>query len=245
MTSESYRQNTPLISVITVTYNAANTLEQSILSVIKQQTNLEYLIIDGGSKDGTTDILRKYNDSISYWISESDQGIYDAMNKGIDMSKGQWLYFLGADDELCDGALNEVSKQLTSIYDVVFGVIRTDTGKQFSSSINLKMALSNTIHHQSAFYNRRLFDMFRYDTAQKIMSDYDLNLFIYKQKRAYKQINTCVAICGSSGISSVDKKSLHETNRIRSKHYNRAMNIIISAVLRLKYWIHYDLLRKI
>ena len=91
------------LSVITVSYNAAVTIEQTILSVIRQDyPNIEYIIIDGGSTDGTIDIIRKYEDKIAYWVSEPDQGIYDAMNKGIRQATGDYLYFLGADDWLKD-----------------------------------------------------------------------------------------------------------------------------------------------
>ena len=87
--------NYPLISVITVSYNAVLTIEQTILSVINQTyLNIEYIIIDGGSTDGTVNVIKKYADKIAYWVSESDKGIYDAMNKGIAYSHGEY-YGLG------------------------------------------------------------------------------------------------------------------------------------------------------
>ncbi|MCC6207813.1 MAG: glycosyltransferase [Gammaproteobacteria bacterium] len=89
----------PLITIVTVTYNCAPTLEDTIKSVLSQSyENLEYIIIDGGSSDGTLDIIRQYEDRISYWISENDNGIYDAMNKGIRAATGEYVGMLNADD---------------------------------------------------------------------------------------------------------------------------------------------------
>ena len=83
-------KNNILISVVTVSYNAVATIEQTLLSVINQTyPNIEYIIIDGGSTDGTVDIIKKYADEIVYWISEPDKGIYDAMNKGIKKANGE------------------------------------------------------------------------------------------------------------------------------------------------------------
>ena len=87
----------PLVSIITVVYNGHRTLEETIQSVVNQNyPNIEYLIIDGGSTDGTMEILKKYDDTIDYWISEPDKGVYHAMNKGIEIAQGEWLYFLGS-----------------------------------------------------------------------------------------------------------------------------------------------------
>lgn len=89
----------PLLTVITAVFNGAQHLEETILSVIGQTyDNVEYIIIDGGSTDGTLDIIHQYDDAIDYWISEKDSGVYDAWNKGIKISTASWILFIGSDD---------------------------------------------------------------------------------------------------------------------------------------------------
>jgi glycosyltransferase involved in cell wall biosynthesis len=113
----------PIISVITVVYEAKNDLEETILSVINQSDqHFEYIIIDGGSIDGTVDIIKKYNDYVSYWVSESDRGIYDAMNKGVNITKGEWVIFLNAGDRFFGSqTLEDLRTDLASGVDVVYG----------------------------------------------------------------------------------------------------------------------------
>jgi glycosyltransferase involved in cell wall biosynthesis len=91
--------NMPLISIITVSYNNQDGLEQTIQSIINQTyKNIEYIIIDGGSTDGTVEIIKKYEDNIEFWTSESDNGIFDAMNKGLSHAHGEWVHYLNSSD---------------------------------------------------------------------------------------------------------------------------------------------------
>ena len=101
----------PLVSIVTVVYNGEKHLEESIKSVINQTyDNVEYIIIDGGSTDGTVDIIKKYEDKIDYWVSEKDGGIYDAMNKGIVISHGKIIGIVNADDLIYPDTLAKVSQ---------------------------------------------------------------------------------------------------------------------------------------
>lgn len=94
-------KSTPLLSIITVSYNSSKTIRQTIESVLKQKSNwIEYIIIDGGSVDDTKHIIQDYSENIDFWITEPDKGIYDAMNKGINFSKGEYISFLNSDDYL-------------------------------------------------------------------------------------------------------------------------------------------------
>lgn len=209
----------PLISVITVVYNAYPTLEATIQSVINQSQELvEYLIIDGGSTDGSVEIIRKYESRLAAWCSEPDNGIYDAMNKGIDRARGDWLYFLGADDKLNEGVLELIIPYLKSTYKVVFGDVIFDNGHRMHSYLGQRTILQNTLHHQSAFYNKSNFENFRYDPSLKIASDYDLNMKIYTEKQPVLYIPVLVAYCYAGGASSLLTQSLQETNTVRKRY---------------------------
>ena len=113
-----------LISVVTVCYNAADTIEKTMLSVLNQTYHdIEYIIIDGGSTDGTVEIIRKYADRIAYWVSEPDKGIYDAMNKGIKVATGEWINFMNAGDEFVDANVLDklfFAKTVANV-DVIYG----------------------------------------------------------------------------------------------------------------------------
>ena len=115
-------QFSPKISIITVVFNGVETLETTIKSVINQSyKNIEYIIIDGNSKDGTIDIVKKYNHSITQWISEPDNGIYDAMNKGLNISNGDYIWFMNSGDEIANN--NTIQDIISSnpISDIYYG----------------------------------------------------------------------------------------------------------------------------
>ena len=127
-----------LISVVTVSYNAVSTIEQTILSVINQTyPNVEYIIIDGGSTDGTVDIIKKYADKIAYWVSEPDKGIYDAMNKGGLKTTGDFIQFLNAGDWLeNEHVIEKIFKDWFKRVDVIYGdmIIRRSDGVYYAKA---------------------------------------------------------------------------------------------------------------
>lgn len=111
----------PKITVITVVYNRVNTIEQTISSVVNQRyPNFEYIVIDGGSTDGTVEVIKKYEKDIAYWVSEKDNGIYDAMNKGVQAASGDYIEIIGSDDCLCSyDILERAAKEITEKTDIL------------------------------------------------------------------------------------------------------------------------------
>ncbi|MVM38055.1 glycosyltransferase [Spirosoma sp. HMF3257] len=234
------------LSVIVVVYNAVSTIEHSLKSILSQAEQVEVIVIDGGSNDGTLAIIRRYESRLSYWISEPDFGIYDAMNKGIARARGNWIYFLGADDQLKEGVLSAILPLLqNTLSKLVYGSVIYDTGKVFNSSLDWKTSLQNTVHHQAAFYHKSLFTDFRYDIRLRIIADYELNLIAWRGKIAAQKMDILVAQCGSNGSSFDTNLSLKETNLVRNKYVGKLTGTILSYILHLKYFIHYVLLRKV
>lgn len=226
----------PLISVITVVYNARFTIETTIRSVLEQDQKLyDYWIIDGGSTDGTLDIIRRYEDRLAGWVSEPDKGIYEAMNKGVRLSRGQWLYFLGADDQIKPNALSDIILHMDSKYAIIFGSVSFDTGHVMNSYLNSKTLFQNTVHHQSAFYNRQLFNKFNYNISLRTIADYELNLMVYTQKLPVLSVPIEVAFCQSTGASSEWKLTVQETNIVRRRYVKPHLQAVLSAFLHLYY----------
>lgn len=244
--------NKPLITVITVVFNAARYLEDTILSVLNQTyDNIEYILIDGGSRDGTIDILKKYEGQIDYWLSEKDGGIYDAMNKGINLSTGGWIYFLGGDDRLSKPDITSIvascMQSAKNEVMIIYGNVYNNNGQLINSTMGRKILLHNTIHHQSCFYNRQLFKTFRYSTTTNIISDYELNLITYIKKYNHIKIIQNIAICNDGGMSTNRAnyfKCILETNTIRKKHLGRMtcfiMKILYGCKAIILYVIRYN-----
>jgi len=227
----------PLISIITVVYNASRTLESTIKSVLSQDGDLfEYWIIDGGSTDGSLDIICQYADKLGGWISEPDEGIYDAMNKGIDRAKGDWIYFIGGDDTLRPGIIKEIESHLNRRYSIVFGDVLFDNGHRMRSFLGPRTVFQNTVHHQSAFYNAALFANYRYDPTLTIVSEYDIHLQVYMHKSATNYVPLIIADCAVGGASSDLPRSLKETNIVRARYLpSKWKNRVLSTSLRLYY----------
>lgn len=161
---KSSNSEKPLITVATVVYNGQEYLEETILSIINQKyKNLEFIIIDGGSTDNTLEIIKKYEHSIDYWVSEKDEGIYDAMNKASRLASGKWINYMNCGDTFCN---NEVISKIRfnefSNYVMVYGNARVFNGnrdflkiqKPFKmNKLNLLVFITRVVCHQSVFYN--------------------------------------------------------------------------------------------
>ena len=228
----------PLVSIITVVFNGEKYIEQTIQSVINQSyVNIEYIIIDGGSTDSTVNIICRYDDQISYWVSEPDNGIYNAMNKALSIVNGDWIFFLGSDDILFDNNVIHrfIYEQENIDVDVIFGDVMYSNHYYFKSRLNFRMLLHNTLHHQACFYRKYLFNNFRYCEEYQISADYELNLKIYIQKKAYKYIDKPVSIFRCGGASSRNiNLGISEMNVIRRKYVGYIVNILMVVILKIR-----------
>lgn len=203
----------PKITIITVVYNGAVTIEQTISSVVNQiYPNIEFIIVDGGSTDGTVEIIQRYSKKISKWISEPDNGIYDAMNKGVALATGEYVEIIGADDCLCSyDIIGHVVENLNDDVDVLscyeYGVdeklglenlIKNDIAR------NKKTFQGGMIPHGGMFVKRYLFDKYPFDASYKVVSDYKFFLQCYYDKNVkFKFIDLPVVFFSMSGVSSM------------------------------------------
>ncbi|WMW23233.1 glycosyltransferase family 2 protein [Methanolobus mangrovi] len=242
----------PKVSVITVCYNAEEFIERAINSVLNQTyKNIEYLIIDGASKDNTIDIVNKYKSKIAFFLSEPDKGIYDAMNKGINASSGEILYFLNSDDQFYD--YNVIENVVRFFHrnvaaEIVYGsIIRVDpdTNEAFVKSHNRvekSFFIDNAICQQGIFFTKKSFDKVGlFDDTYKIAGDYEWELRAF-----YKYyLTTCyypqvIAIYREGGISSLDqtfKLLQEERNKAVIEHFNKVELYI--------YWLTKKLIKKL
>ncbi len=179
--------STPLISVVTACYNSIEYIEDCIKSVIRQDfKDFEYIVIDGGSNDGTVEIIKNYQNSISYWHSRTDHGLSDAFNIGIENSRGKWLLFVNSDDFLASSTVLSLMGQLLKAWptaDVVIGQIMLMTrernprfksgphGKPFTWN---ELRFKAIIPHQAAFTNRNYFKKVGlFDVGYRTIMDYE------------------------------------------------------------------------
>jgi len=227
------------ITVVTVVYNAVGTLEHTIKSVLGQQNvNVDYIIVDGGSTDGSLEIIRKYENSLAYCVSEPDNGIYDAMNKAILHAKGDWIYFLGADDVFFSPTvLEQVSKKLISDDTVYYGnVLFKHSNKTYDGKFNILKLATRNISHQSIFYPNAVFKKYKFNTAYKIFADYHLNIVLFNSEEfKFKYIPITIAIfddLGTSGSRVKDENFEKDRNAIFEKHFPRL--VYLYRILRSK-----------
>lgn len=174
----------PKVSIVTVVYNGAATLERTIQSVLGQDfQSIEYIIVDGGSTDDTLDIIRKYEDRIAYWTSGRDKGIYDAMNKGIALCKGEWVGLINADDAYAEGAVRMAMDAADAPgINIVHGdilVLYPGGGSKVKHAKRSGFLLKYwemVLNHPSFFVRRSYYGTHPFDPAFKVSGDHHWTL---------------------------------------------------------------------
>ena len=219
----------PLVTVVTVVYNCADSIEKTIQSVLTQTyVNIEYIVIDGGSTDGTVEILQKYNENIDYWISEKDFGIYNAMNKGIDLSTGTWINFMNSGDLFySDTAVSRIANDLDEKFSVVAGGVCYiyDSKKKRIKHMRLKFSgfYLSVPHHQASFINNKWMKHYKYDESFKIRGDLNFMAILHANGHEIRLVDEVICNVDTNGVSSgLSKTHISEDIRAGSRvieHY--------------------------
>jgi glycosyltransferase involved in cell wall biosynthesis len=173
--------NQPLITIITVVFNGEKFIEDTIKNIVKINQiykNVKYIVIDGGSNDGTVEIIRKYEADIEYWMSEPDNGIYDAMNKGWSLADhNSHILFLGAGDLI----LGLPTIDELHCNKAIFGKVSIGNNNFYDSIFSWKIKLGNTLHHQALLIHKSLCESPPFNTQYKVYGDYDLNARLFNE----------------------------------------------------------------
>jgi len=200
--------NAPKISIVTVVYNDKKHLEKTIKSVINQTyDNVEYIVIDGGSTDGAINIIKKYESKIFHWVSESDNGIYDAMNKGINLATGQWINFMNAGDIFYSSeTLQEVFYNQQYEAEIIYGDYLADHG-YFTERVAAKnisqLWQGMAFCHQSAFISTQYHKKNKYSLRYSISGDFNFFYEAFQGGTRFQYFEKIVSIFACDGISSV------------------------------------------
>ena len=202
--------HSPLLTIIIATFNGSRTLQRTLDSILIQDwQEWEVVLVDGASSDNTVEIIEENarKDNRIRYVSEKDKGVYDAMNKGIGLARGQWIYFLGCDDWLLDRQVLQAvfNEPDISGYDLVYGnVTSTSYNGLYDGAFTFEKLLSRNISHQAIFYKKTLFDRIGdYNLRYRAHADWDLNIrcFLDSSIRV-KYLEVAVAGFGADGISS-------------------------------------------
>ena len=240
----------PLFTVITVTYNAEKWLEQTVLSVGEQVgVSLEYLIIDGGSKDGTLEIIRRYPEIVTAWVSEPDKGLYDAMNKGLRKATGEYVLFLNAGDTLqekdCIRQLSEIALAY-DFPDIIYGETDLVNAKgEFIGHRRLKAQENLTwktfrwgmlVCHQAFIVRRKMAPL--YDLTYRFSADFDWCIRCMKQAGLIVNSRLRLVNYLYEGMTTANRRaSLKERYRIMQKYYGKIPVALLHIWFAMRfYW---------
>ena len=237
----------PLISIITVVWNGEAYLERTINSVLGQEyDNVEYIVVDGASEDGTLDIIKQYEDKIDLWVSEPDKGIYDAMNKGIGLCTGDLIGMINADDHYVEGVFSKIAETAVrhpeknifhgDIY-IEYGNGHLKTKKARKPGFLLKY-WEMVLNHPSFFVRRELYMDDLYDTELRVNSDHKWTLGSYlKDPDQFQYISGPLAYFSAGGasmtipLSQVIKEGNKVSKDLGMTWFERAIGTIVKLGL--------------
>lgn len=198
-------------SIIICTYNVDSSVSKTLESVLTQDfLDYEVVIVDGGSTDNTINLIKKFENKFGgklRWVSESDKGIYDAMNKGIDMSRGNWLYFLGSGDLFnSEKVLNLISKKIDDLNcDVIYGNVRLgNTNRIYGEKFTSRKLIEKNISHQAIFFSKKIFKILGcFNIKYEILADWEFNIRWFNDRRIKsKYVDIIIADYELGGRSS-------------------------------------------
>ena len=219
-----------MISVITINYNNDDGLRKTIDSVVNQKyDDYEYIIIDGGSTDDSVEIIKDYADRIAYWVSEPDKGIYNAMNKGIDVANGDYCIFMNSGDIFCETNTIERVVALGLNADIICGNTIMPHRQEPPKDITFSSLYSGSICHQCAFIRTELMKKYKYDEKYKIVSDRKFFVqALILDNCSYKTVDVDIVEYDINGFSA--------NNRALSDYeYSCVLEELIPERIRLDY----------
>lgn len=230
----------PRVTVVTIVLNAADVIERTLKSVVAQDyQNMEYIVVDGLSTDGTVELIRKYQHRIDAFVSEKDGGVYSAMNKGAGMACGEWILFMNGGDVF---VANDVITRAFAACDwrncdVIYGDgVFSHEGKRIVGHAPDVLTLrdGNGFSHQSAFVRAALQKDYGFDTSERIAADYDLFLRLYKAGKVFRHVDVVVSEFFTGGFSSLPPAdTIRLRHRVYTKHLPRSGLVLRFRLARL------------
>lgn len=230
------------ISIITICYNSEKEIEKTIKSIISQTyKNIEYIIIDGGSNDDTLNIINKYKQKYNITlISENDNGIYDAMNKGLDMATGKYVNFMNSGDYFYDANTIEYTLPFINNEDIIYGNTKV-LYKNFNNIKNYhkpKYIWMGPVNHQSSFIKTSINKKYKYNINNKLVADFEFFLKVYYSGGVIKKIDKTIAIYSNDGISQKMSMQVIKDAHKTVKKYKKGIIIdIYYNLLKIKPFI--------
>jgi len=223
---KSSRLDRPLVSVITIVFNGEKYIEHAMQSVLKQSyDNVEYIVIDGGSTDGTLDIIKKYDDQVDYWVSETDDGIADAFNKGISLCAGEIIGIINADDWYELDAIEKIMECNTRPAVFCGNVQYWDEGEKdyvFTTNIH---GLPNemTLNHPAIFVSASIYQKYGvFDSKYKYAMDYELLLRFYTKGVEFVRVDSVLSNMRLAGLSDRCRKQSYREVRLAKIQYGES-----------------------